>query len=1575
VKKHFLYIIRYALWCILMSSYCVIRIDAQEATESSAESAEQIAAVKDEVEKNIKEGKGSMSFDQLFAIWDKTTNAASKAWDKTRSTVSKGTSKGASLLDLIPKPFLNAIIQKELGIKNVSITSGPIGYKNSFYITGTATAAGKPVFVTLLYAPIVPDKKRGGNSLSFGIPAGTPLDQIIPGANVSALGTVPISDMRLVISDFEYTDPNNSYPIISGLNIFVGLDPKGLSVLNLDKVKSIVQYEGAPILGVATVERVSAEDENNPKKKTIKPTFKVIIPPGALKITEIKLSQLLDTLNVSVPANIKDEVSKASMKNIEIGLDLTPGYQSFSISGDVFAFGDNALAKYKVFRANASSENQQPQAGAEAKKQTVTVNRLSLIMSPHWNAAQLFPQLKTFGNQPLLNASLNIVSGAYHDGELDSDVSVGFDLQVSLDPKSLDLLNTEKVKKIVQLEGGSIIGMMSMRATTKEEAAQGAGSFKTSFSVVIPPGALKIKQVKLSDLLDVANLSMPANVKSECAKVMINNIDVGLDLTPGSQKFMLDGDVVFFGNHALATYQIFMADSPTKGKAEGAQASKILVNKLSMKMPTNWNISSTFPQLRSLANISINRASLDLISQGYHDTVEDIDIMQGLQLDGFINLSTMSNNPVIKAVGNALGGQIELHGNIPPDIASAQFEVTLSKNKLAKLSLSLGDLIPSSLSAMKQELSKASYSLEEFRMKFGGRNAQQSVNILGTASIGSAKMPTEVQMMFVKNPNAKSDEESILTGSWKANLILTIPNSAEKAIHGLDVISTLPFSSFKMAMIEAPYVDPDSGIDFKEGFNIGGYLGFSGSLSFVKKLFPIKGLEGLNINGVVEKLDPTMLIRNIKLEASIPGAGSLKIGSVTMSSPKLYISLGTMMAFGIEGSMKIPVPKEFRPKGNVSRSPARTAYIPVTIGDIATSMDADRAEITDEAEAEVNQAPISAESTVTDQDIFITEEALPAEEQQAAHVMEQEAASPDDLSPLPELVDVVEDLSVYDAPVGDNQSLTLTSSLAIAGEAGVMSCEMDGVVDILGLILKNVAFEGQVVIAAPPIPTGLGFRADMQIGTGPKAKMINFAAKMAVGSTTTSYAWFGSFKGGLYLSDIVNLSYNVAKRAPQSTQKVRDEFFSAMNKIPKLGIDELQIAIVPIPTMIAGKLYEEGTLFDMKFVLFGAHGLAKAKMGLTGMELDGALDKITIPSKSPQFILSNFDGTKGPSVHLILGTPAGGVSSLVKNQFSIDGNIEIKPFGMKSATQVLMTPTGGEFKMVEKMYGLYETELQGTLPGTHITKSRFKGTFKQDGLSKLSKMLRDASNDFINESNRELNRVRDDLRKTYDDKIATQRNIVRNERERATSDISKANQKAQTDIKKEEDKTRAEIARLKKKISDKENECKRAKWYRKADVCIKTGGEITGYGTQLAAQETYLKGLLRPGKAVASGTLNAAKDVVNVTPIDSDPRVASLIAAKETALAGIKIGNMSAQGLGELGKALATLGDQAVNLKSVTLDVSLPDIMNLKLPKFSIEGVFFGKKLHLKDFELDLKNPATLKLLSGKILNLIKKIS
>jgi len=1289
---------------------------------SDADSAE----FKEEVEQQVQKNGGVLSFDTLFEIWGKASNLASKG----RDVASKGTAQGAQLLSLLPKSLLNSLIQKELGIKQVSIGKGPSGFKNSFTITGTDSIGKAQGFVTLLYAPVVPGAKRGGNSLSFGIPKDTPIDNIIPGINTQALGKVPIADLRIILSDFDYTDPTNNYPIVKGLNFMVGIDPSQMGIFDWDKLKKILQIEGGVILGIATITKTPEEEATS--KIPVKTSFKVIIPPHAIKITKFKLSELTDLLNVPLPDKVETAFSKATIDELNISVDFTPNNQKFELSGVTDnIFGAHSVnVAYKIFKAEKSDE----------ESSTVWVNTLSLAMPEGWKIAQTIPELKVLSPLIITNQTLNVISRS--------------------------------------------------SATTK----------------------------------------------------------AGVDYT------------------------------------------------------------------------------------------------------GTVDIKSFGSNPIIKSLGTVLGQQMTVFGSLTTNLSDSQFSVNFGKNRPKEVKLSLGDFIPSKFGKVKSELSKGSFSLGEFNMMFGGKNATQSMRVTGTTAIANAQAKTEIRMAYIGS-------------EWKGDLVLSIPQKVQGISPVVDeVVSDLPFTSLVLGLIQVPYVDPVTGIDFEEGLNIGGYLGFTGKMSFVEKVFHIKGL---NISGVIGMMSIDNPTQNIKLEASLPGNQELNLGhNVKMNKLKVYMAMGTAPSVGIEGAVLIPVPKGYRPKHGTPSTATRVGalnlnnrlYIPIienlttacTSSDIATSADVP------EEVASTDQSLAAGDTG----DIVITEENV--DTTPPPNVLEEgEIASLVDENAEQTFTDTEMDMSDFGAPLPDNSELTINGSLAVSGEAGMLSCAMDGAIDLKGLVLENVGFDAQVTMTAPPVPTGLGFRADMQLTSGKNPKIIKFAAKMALGTTTTSIAWLGSYDGGLYFSDLVDVAFNVAKHGPGVTQQYRQEFFNAMKKVPKFGIKNISMAIVPFPTTIAGKTYEEGTSADIKFVLFGANGQAAVKIDYDGMSGTGWLDKVALPRSKPQFILSSYNGDTGPSVSFSIGKS----KKLLKlgNEFIVDGNIEIKPIGIKSATSIKVSGTEGAFKTIDKVYGLYETELEVTLALSHIDKARVKGTFKQAALSKFSSILRDAAVEVVNLSKKELDKARNDIIKEFDGKIASARETVRKEREKATSSISGANKNAQAKMDAELKSIQTKLDRAKKKLNDDKKKCKK--------VDLAACARVVGDGVEVGALEAAKGSVHDVGKKTVQGTLDVAKGTVNLAPIDSDPRVSSMIVAKETALAGIQAGKFGAKSIGELSNGLATAAEKTLNVSLVQFDVYMGDLLKGKLPKFSMEGIILGKKIRVKDLQLDLKNPASIKKLAQSIVH------
>ena len=91
-----------------------------------------------------------------------------------------------------------------------------------------------------------------------------------------------------------------------------------------------------------------------------------------------------------------------------------------------------------------------------------------------------------------------------------------------------------------------------------------------------------------------------------------------------------------------------------------------------------------------------------------------------------------------------------------------------------------------------------------------------------------------------------------------------------------------------------------------------------------------------------------------------------------------------------------------------------------------------------------------------------------------------------------------------------------------------------------------------------------------------------------------------------------------------------------------------------------------------------------------------------------------------------------------------------------------------------------------------------------------------------------------------------------------SGELQKAKKGGMSKVDKGIAKTKATISRIKAKIKSLKKKCKKAAWYRKADVCARTAAEITAQGTALAAQETYLKTLLKPGKKIVKGVVGLA---------------------------------------------------------------------------------------------------------------------
>lgn len=1254
-----------------------------------------------------------------------------------------------------------------------------------------------------------------------------------------------------------------------------------------------------------------------------------------------------------------------------------------------------------------------------SKKKTVKGGvSLSIGVPPNTPLSELFPTLnpKTLGSVQLSDVRCIISDCQYYDPVAYFPISKGLTAVVGINPANVGFLSSEKIKKVMEFEENATIYGTASIAPNEEEVPEGEKKkkVKTAFKIILPSQTLKFKEFKLSQVTELLHVPMPSNIQKELAQIVIKDLNIGIDLTQYREKFSLNGKATCFNTKNVdIAYKIFKAEMTSKniekaerkaeeraaqeGKEVGPLKTSTIVNNITFTMPDGWNVTRSFPQLKSFANLKIKTGSLTLTSQSYNDPQTYLAMPQGLTLTGTFDINDLKtgNSDALKTIENIVGKELFLSGVFATDLAASKFNVTFGKEQIApvapvdpvepvapvdpvappkKTTVSLGDLVPpvAIFNSTKESLSKYTFTIGEFNLQFGGSDVTKKGSIQGTTTISNKAIPTELQLILPGEADKKKLGALIGPG-WHANLMVSIPQKIKGVCSELDAIDSVPLSSLRLALIQYPFYDSNKGIDYQRGINIGGYLGFTGDLAFMKKIIPVKDFNGVDINGVIG----TGATKNIRLEASLPGAGITFDKKTKMESMRLVVTAGMYSSFGLEGTVSTEVPKQFRPKKSATGESLPMMIdlqaLPIDLTregetiaiDLDTLMDASESVADVSEEAEVDEGGIEAVATEDSTGELIISDAPSESPGEEAPIDTSDLETIAEDNP-PYLGDIQEDTSGYAEPVGENNRLKFRGSINISGETGILSCSMEGVVDLMGVLLSNVGIMGQLNMLTIT-PSGFGLRASLEIQKGKTPKIMNFAAKAAAGATTTSFMWAGDFKGGLYLSDLVQLANKMVKHSPNSSKQFKDAFFGALKKVPKVGVDEISLSIVPESTDIAGTYYDQGMSGNCKFVLFGARGAAAIKMNYSGINGSGSLDKVVLPRKAkiPVFVLSSFDKKAGASFSFNIGAQSG-ITGALTNEFILDGNMEIPILGFKEAAKVSLSATGGTFELSNKpLFGLYQVDLSGTIPLTNPYDTKIKGRFKQDALHKFAKQLKDASYEFVEQSNKELHKARQDIHKEFDGKINAQREIVKKEREKGTKAISDADQKAKAAINKEIENTKKRIQTLKDRDRKYKKECKKAK--------IKSCGKIVSNGTELAAQEAYLHGLLKPGKQTAHGTLNAAKGAVNLTPIDSDPRVASLIAAKETALAGIKAGTGASKSLGEVGKAIAAMGDKAINLQLVEVDVHVQELVKGKLPKFTIKGIFFGKKIYLKNIQLDMKDASkAVKQVVAKVLDNIK---
>jgi len=311
--------------------------------------------------------------------------------------------------------------------------------------------------------------------------------------------------------------------------------------------------------------------------------------------------------------------------------------------------------------------------------------------------------------------------------------------------------------------------------------------------------------------------------------------------------------------------------------------------------------------------------------------------------------------------------------------------------------------------------------------------------------------------------------------------------------------------------------------------------------------------------------------------------------------------------------------------------------------------------------------------------------------------------------------------------------------------------------------------------------------------------------------------------------------------------------------------------------------------------------------------------------------------TKGPSVSCSFNA-----KNPLQGSFSISTLLDIPPIALR--TSIDLTIANKAFKAdFEAEYAGFTTVFGARIDPKDLMSMVVQFGFKGDFQEFLSKQAKPALESIRREASVKLANV--------DKKIGE----LSGELEKLRKDQTRLKSEGVGATQREINKTRANISRINSKIKSLKRECDKAPLIKKTYICPKVGTQIAAQGTALAAQETYLNTLLKPGKQVISGTMNALNAVNAATQKASTAISEAQVFRKavQGALSGLikaidEIGKGASifkvtEAIGEF-SAKELVAGKTPNLKSLRAEMNIPGMGE--------------RKLVLRNVQFDFKNPA-----------------
>ncbi len=515
------------------------------------------------------------------------------------------------------------------------------------------------------------------------------------------------------------------------------------------------------------------------------------------------------------------------------------------------------------------------------------------------------------------------------------------------------------------------------------------------------------------------------------------------------------------------------------------------------------------------------------------------------------------------------------------------------------------------------------------------------------------------------------------------------------------------------------------------------------------------------------------------------------------------------------------------------------------------------------------------------------------------------------------------------------------------GVEGIMNGTWDRPFDNNGVQLSDLGIGVGVSFKTTPVPMPtMQFKGKIKVGN-PSSPAFAGDVTFALDPSNPTQCMIDAGFAQIRMSDIVKVVQysNPSFTVPEDSR----------NTVNSIAITDARLTIVPGITQVTvlEKVYDPGFLIKGNSTIDGYNTNLLVGISAAGIKAGAGITAIVYP---PYFSFTGALGKPEPYFNLVLST-----TDPKSSKVAYSGKASV--LKLTAESDMMLSDKGFDLYMNGKIFDKFQAKLRVAAGSTRDGAGyNIMATMDSD----LQKYISDVASAEIDKATKDSQKAFRDAQATLTQKqqevnvlnveIEKQRGIVQAERNK---DCEKFNA-AEADVKRD----RKKVNGLKDDIDDKEAKIKKlAKEIEKDPTkAIDNGAKITKLKAEVVALEASVataKGVLKASEKVLEGLGKGCDQ----TPIDLDPRVASVITARETADKSLQAAKVVVQGTGAITggslkatKYIVEKGSTGVVTVTYAYFESKLSVADGGMVSMKVRGTYAGEPLD-RSFTINLPSP------------------